>query len=504
MDDRLRAVCALFMPSVREEGGVHEYDGTISDLSPDGVRRSLARLGGDRYADPAIEAHVRAFEDFARAWFGDLEFHRWNPDVHLRNLNLMLYERGYAPPEERRQARNRQLALWPDAVDMAVQSLDRVSSPVAAALVGSTRVLADQIGPSEPDERTARRARAAIDRLAAHLAAAAEHGDPDPAIGGQNLSVLMTAAEHLPFELDQMRATVAAETERLTTALAEACRRVEPRAEVSETLARLLADRPRSDAEIIANAWSVTQDLLRFCAERDLMPYSDGELQMGLDPDAQGLYLANLRFCAPEEAECESTYHLTPPDWSWPQPEIDEWLKKFCPTIIGAISAHEAAPGHFLHFRAMRHVTGLPRRILQSYTFAEGWGHYAEELCVEEGFRADDPRFEIGVCIEALTRVVRLASSIGLHTGEMTLADSVRMFRQVAHMPAPTAEHEANRGLFDPMYGRYTWGKLAIREVRARAARAWGADYSLPRFHRAVLALGCPPIGLLDTALEPG
>jgi hypothetical protein len=301
-----------------------------------------------------------------------------------------------------------------------------------------------------------------------------------------------------------MRVTVAAETERLTERMTEACRRVAPRAEVGETLATLLADRPRSNEEIIASAWTVTQDLLRFCADRDLMPYHDGDLQMGLDPDAQGLYLANLRFCAPEEDECESTYHLTPPDWSWPQPQIDEWLKKFCPTIIGAISAHEAAPGHFLHFRAMRHVTGLPRRILQSYTFAEGWGHYAEELCVQEGFRADDPRFEIGVCLEALTRVVRLASAIGLHSGEMTLADSVRMFTDVAHMPGPTAEHEANRGLFDPMYGRYTWGKLTIQDVRARAQRAWGPGYSLPRFHRAVLALGCPPIGLLGTAIEHG
>lgn len=502
MDDRLRAVCTLLMPSVREEGGVHDYDGTISDLSPAGVSRALAGLGGEPYPDPAIEAHVTAFENFARVWFGDLQFHRRNPDVHLRNMNLMLYERGYAPAEARRQARNRQLALWPDAVDMAVQALDQVPQRTAAALLGSVRALANQISQSDPDEHVAERARQAIARLSAHLETAAAEGNPDSAIGGENLAALMTAAESLSFNLDQMRDTASSEIARLTAIMTAACKRIDPHAEPAGILTKLLADRPATNEEIIANAWSVTQDLRAFCRERDLMPYHDGDLEMGLDADAQGLFIANLRPCAPEEAECESTYHLTPPDWSWPQQQINQWLQKFCPTTIGAISAHEVAPGHFLHFRAIRHATGLARRILQSYTFAEGWGHYAEEVCVEEGFRACDPRFEIGMCLEALARVVRLASAIGLHTGEMTPEDSSRMFIQVAHMSAATARHEANRGLFDPMYGRYTWGKLVIKDIRRRAQDAWGSGYSLPRFHREILALGCPPIGLLNSVLH--
>ena len=504
MEARLHAVCEMFMPSVREEGGVHDYDGMISDLSRSGVQRSLAALGGAEYPDPLDEAHVSSFENFARTWFGDLEFHRWNPDVHLRNLNLMTYERGYAPAAERAAARNRHLALWPEAVDNAIDALDRVSQPTARALVGSARVLMDQIPVSEPEPEVADRARGAIERLVAHLERAAEHGDPSPAIGGTNLAALMTASESLTFDLDAMRATVASEIERLTAKMDQACRRLAPDSTSAQTLAVLLADRPTSNDEILSNAWSVTEDLRAFCRERDLMPYHDGELEMGLDLDAQGLYIANLRFCAPEEPECESTYHLTPPDWNWPQAEIDEWLETFCPTLIGAISAHEAAPGHFLHFRALRHVPGLPRRVLQSATFAEGWGHYAEELCVEEGFRSDDPRFEIGVCVEALVRAVRLASSIGLHTGEMTVDQSAQMFREIAYLPAPTAWHEANRGLFDPMYGRYTWGKLVIRDLRARAQEQWGAGFSIPRFHRAVMELGCPPIGLIDVALARG
>ena len=98
---------------------------------------------------------------------------------------------------------------------------------------------------------------------------------------------------------------------------------------------------------------------------------------------------------------------------------------------------------------------------------------------LEEGFRAGDPRFAIGVALEALVRVTRLACAIGLHTG-MTVAEAARRFEDDAHLAGPAAPSEARRGTFDPTYGRYTWGKLEILDLRERARRDWGAGFSLP------------------------
>jgi hypothetical protein len=497
MDPRLRAVCELFMPSVREEGGRHEYDGRLYDLSPDGVRTSLAALGGPAYDDPGTEAHVASFEALARAWFGDLEVHRWNPDLHLRNLNLVHYEREYAPAEERAAQRLEHLRRWPDAAEMALASLDRVSAPMARALVSSARGLHAQVDAVGADEDTARRAHEAADRITAHLERAAVEGDPDPALGGDNLARLMTASEDLTFDLGAMADVVERERDRLGELLRDACARVDRTASVREVVRTLLADRPRTDAEILHNASSVTEELLRFTAERELVPFLDGEMEFGLDHEAQGLFFANMRFSAPEEPDSPSTYHVTPPDWSWPQADVDQWLETFSPTLIGSMSAHEAAPGHFAHARALRRTEGLAQRVLMSYTFAEGWAHYAEELCWEEGFREDDPRYAIGMAIWALVRVTRLASAIGLHSGTMTVEESTARFVDDAHFPLPAARQEANRGLFDPMYARFTWGKLVIREAREQARRSWGSDFSLLRFHSAMFDLGSPPVGLV-------
>jgi hypothetical protein len=131
MDKRLRAVCDLFLPEVREASGLHEYDGLVQDLSPDGVRADLAKLGGPPLDDPHDEAHLRAFEDHARIMFGKLDLHRRNPDLHLTNLDVSCYDREYAPADERAAAKRAHIARWPDAIDMAIDSLDAVAAPVA-------------------------------------------------------------------------------------------------------------------------------------------------------------------------------------------------------------------------------------------------------------------------------------------------------------------------------------------------------------------------------------
>jgi uncharacterized protein (DUF885 family) len=42
---------------------------------------------------------------------------------------------------------------------------------------------------------------------------------------------------------------------------------------------------------------------------------------------------------------------------------------------------------------------------------------------------------------------------------------------------------------------------MALRE---RARSAWGAGYTLKRFHTALMSLGSPPLGLIPAAIERG
>ena len=104
----------------------------------------------------------------------------------------------------------------------------------------------------------------------------------------------------------------------------------------------------------------------------------------------------------------------------------------------------------------------------------------------------------------ALIRVTRLACAIGVHTAGMTVQEGARRFESDTTLLGPAALAEARRATFDPTYGRYTWGKLEIMELREQARQKWGADFSLRRFHTALFDLGSPPLGLLQTAVDRG
>lgn len=45
---------------------------------------------------------------------------------------------------------------------------------------------------------------------------------------------------------------------------------------------------------------------------------------------------------------------------------------------------------------------------------------------------------------------------------------------------------------------------MEILRLRERVRKEWGSAFSLLRFHRALLDLGSPPIGLIGTAVDRG
>jgi Bacterial protein of unknown function (DUF885) len=507
LSPRLRAVCDLDLAEAREYSGRHEYDGMIQDLSPDGVAKGLARLAetagaGEPLDDVHDEAHLAAFENHARVAFGELELYRRNPLLHLSGLDLACYDRDYAPRADRDRARLEHLAAWPQAVDAALAALDQVSAPVATAMMTGIRGLTAGI-PADAPPAAAGAARAAHARLVAHVEQAAASGNPDAALGGPALAALMSSAERIEVDLGLISAQADAERDRIAGRLADSCARIDPARPALAVARDLVRDHPGPDG-VLAAARHWTERAIAFTTERDLVPYHDGECLVGLAPKSRRWAMAMMSPAAPGEAEGPSWYHITPPDPSWPEREQEEWLEVFSETTLPGITVHEVAPGHFSHGRALRHAPTQVRRVLHSSAFIEGWAHYAEEVCVEEGFAADDPRFAIGVWLEALVRITRLACAIGVHAAGMTVEEGAARFEADTHLSGPAALSEARRATFDPTYGRYTWGKLEIRKLRDEARRDWGAGFSLSRFHAALLSLGSPPLGLMGTAIVRG
>jgi hypothetical protein len=507
LEPRVRAVCDLNVAEAREYGGRHEYDGVPQDLSPDGVAAGLARLAAARdgrpdLADPYDEAHLRAFEGLQRLVYADLQLHRRNPIFHLGELDLACYDKDYAPEAERHAARAAHLTAWPAVIDAAIGSLDLVPAPVAASLLGGIRGLAAGI-PADAEPRARDAALSAHRQLVAHVERAALNGPPDAALGAGPLAALLSTAEAINVDLGALAARADAERDRLRARLDESAALIDAKRPALEVARELVKDHPdRSGVIEAARDW--TERAIAFTRSRDLVPVYDGTCLVGEAPESRRWAMAMISTNAPAEPDAPSWYWITPPDESWPVEETEEWLEVFSASTLPAITVHEVAPGHFSHHQALRRVRGDVRRTLFSSAFVEGWAHYAEELCVEEGFQADDPRFAVGVWLEALVRVTRLACALGVHTAGWTVEQAAARFEADTHLAGSAAASEARRATFDPTYGRYTWGKLEIMALRERAREAWGTGFTLNRFHTALMDLGSPPLGLISTALDRG
>jgi len=119
----------------------------------------------------------------------------------------------------------------------------------------------------------------------------------------------------------------------------------------------------------------------------------------------------------------------------------------------------------------------------------------------EEGLGNGDPETHIGQLTNALLRDVRFLSAIGLHTGDMTVAESEKMFEEKGFQDPGNARQQAARGTFDPAYLNYTMGKLMIRKLR----KDWTADHGgrdgWQAFHDQFLSYGGPPIPLVRKAM---
>ena len=163
---------------------------------------------------------------------------------------------------------------------------------------------------------------------------------------------------------------------------------------------------------------------------------------------------------------------------------------------------HEVYPGHYLQFLYAKQFPSDVRKVFGANTNTEGWAHYCEQMMLDEGFHADDPKYRLAQLQDALLRDVRFIVGIKMHTQGMTVErgdEAVRDSRAISRTRSRVSE--AKRGTSDALYGYYTMGKLMILKLRDDYKAKMGAAYTLQEFHDAFIKLGPLPLPLIRKAM---
>lgn len=516
-------------PGAAVEVGLHEHDGKVRDVSAAGLGAEIEALVAARAELEGIDPST--LEPMARAERGtllvavrgalfELQTRRapWrNPMFYLGDLNLTPYiARDYAPLPQRAKAvvavanaaashlqhaqANLEAALprpWIDTALLQVRgTITFVEADVPAALAGL-----DEAGKAELDAALAKMLES-LRGYEAFLVARLDAATTDYALGPDLFVQMLRETQGIDIDLERLRALGEADLERNLEAMRSAAAEIDGKQKIARVIAKVTNEKPKA-GEVLQVASEQATQMRAFVIDRKIatIPTEDAAVVKESPPFMRW----NAAFLDPsgpfETGGLPSFYYISPPDPKWPKKEQKAYIPGTTDLLF--ITIHEVWPGHFLHGL---HVRTRPSKVLKSfwnYATGEGWAHYAEEMMWDAGV-SDDPKVHVGQLQNALLRNVRYLSAIGLHTGEMTVEQSLAMFRDKAFQDEANARQQAVRGTFDPMYLSYTLGKLVIRKLQsdwAAKRKGNGQPVTLQAFHDELLSYGAAPLPVIREAM---
>lgn len=502
--------------------GRHEFDGRMQDFSPQAIAHEIALLRSARTRVAAFDAKGldarRAFErdyllsriDRDLFWLADAEWPFRSPDHYLGFLDPEPYlHKPYAPLDQRMRAYIAYAKTIPGA---AAQIRANLRTPMPAPWItygvnafggfadfydkDVTPIFAEVADPALQAELKAANtaAAAAMRGLASWLESERPRATNDFAIGAEMFSRMLKATESVTEPLEKIAAIGQADLERNSAALREACGRFLPGATVAACVDKVRLRKPADGP--VAAATRQLPELEAFVRAKDLVTIpSDERALVAQAPPYNAQNFAYIFTAGPYEQGVPSTYYIAAPDPKWSAAERAQYVLPEAGLLF--VSAHEVWPGHFLHYLHANRSASKVGQLFQSYAFTEGWAHYSEEMMFDAGLREGDPEAHIGQLMQALWRNVRFVSAIGLHTGNMTLEESERLFREQAFLDPGNARQQALRGTYDPGYLNYTLGKLMIRKLREDWVATRGGRAAWKEFHDTLLSYGGPPLPLV-------
>lgn len=324
------------------------------------------------------------------------------------------------------------------------------------------------------------------------------HGDV--AIGAANVAARYRAEELLDLPLDSMIAIGERELTLETDAFASAARAIDSTRDPLTVWLTVRRNHPAPGA-LVAATQAIVDSLQAFVTAKDLVRLPSDEHVVVKASLPFDIGLASMHASPPLEPKpVASIFYVTDANPAWPPVQQSAWLERFNYASLAITSAHEAMPGHFVHSLFMRQTPGKIRRIWiglnpfpQPSSGQDGWAHYAEYMIVEQGFKADDPRYKMAQLSESMTRICRLIAGIRVHTRVWSVDQARQFFIDKAHLPEPAAQQEAERTTYDPTNGGYFLGKRAVLKLRRDYQAALGQKFSLREFHERVMRNGIAP-----------
>ncbi len=513
--------------------GIHTYNDRIEDYSRQGVTDAIGSARQFRGRVAAIDASTLSasnqldHEQLLRAIDSRLlsleTVQPWarDPDSYSSGLTRTAYimiKRDFAPAEVRlRQLISREKAM-PAALAEARKNLEnppRIYTEIAIEQMDGNRGFFEtavaSAFPGVTDKALLGEFKAANDAVIAALADykkwlqddLLKRSNGDFALGVETFRKKLAADEMIDMPLDELLAIADRDLKKNQAAFAETARLIDPKRTPSDVLKTVESRHPPAE-KLLSTTQAELDALGRFMTEKRIItiPKAPPARVEETPPFLRATTTASMDIPGPfERVATEAYYNMTLPDPKATAAEKNEFMKMWYFAAISNVSVHEVWPGHYLQFLYARNFPSDIRKVFGAATNSEGWAHYCEQMVIDEGFHADDPRYRLAQIQDALLRDARFIVGIRMHTKGMTVAEAEEFFVKEGYQTRPSARSESKRGTSDATYGYYTMGKLMILKLRDDYKARTGEKYTLQNFHDSFIGLGPLPLPLIRKAM---
>jgi len=528
LDDRFRR-----HPSFATDLGVHRYDAMMDDASQaaitaetDALNASAARLIGVDAASLSLDAQldreqlIRAMDagvlanSVIRQWAKDPDFY----SSGVTNAAYVIMRRKFAPPADRLRSLIEREKKMPAFLDQARANLTapaKIFTEIAIEQVDGNIAFFKNDVPAAFAEVTDKallsefsQTNAGVMRaLAAYKVFLQKEVLPRAngsyALGPEVYAKALAANEMIELSLEQLSKIAEADRERNEEAFQAAAKQIDASKNADVVLASMEREHPKP-SDLLKTSQDALDAIRGFILEKKILtiPRSDPATVKETPPFMRSTTSASMEIPGPfETAKLEAFYNMTLPDPRGSAAAQEDYMKSWYYAEIANVSVHEVYPGHYVQFLYAKRFPSDVRKVFGANTNVEGWAHYSEQMMIDEGFHAGDPKYRLAQLQDALLRDVRFIVGIGMHTKGMTVDEATKLFDTQGHQPHSISVQEAKRGAGDPLYGYYTMGKLMILKLRGDYQKKTGSAYSLQQFHDAFIQLGPLPLPLIRKAM---
>jgi uncharacterized protein (DUF885 family) len=253
-------------------------------------------------------------------------------------------------------------------------------------------------------------------------------------------------------------------------------------------------DRP-GRTQLVETATAGVEEARGFVVARDLITLPEGPVRVILMPEFQrGFSVAYCDSPGPLERHLDTFYAVSPIPDEWTDEQATSFLREYNTRATLDIAVHEAMPGHYVQIWHSNRYPSTLRAVLSSGSFVEGWAVYAEEVMVEQGFRAHDPLYRLSQLKVQLRTITNAIIDQAIHVDGMSEAAMMRFLTETAFQEEREAAGKWRRAqLSFTQLSTYFVGFAEHLETRAAAQAAWGGGFDLKRYHDGVLSFGSPP-----------